>query len=89
MPENDYNQLKIDHEVLKTDINAQLREINSKLDVILSGKGGNCIEHRARVEQIEQQVANMQSNISWLWKSILGAILSGIGLMIFKNLANR
>lgn len=80
------HQLEMNHEVLKTDINGQLKAINSKLDAILSGNGGNCIEHKTRVDQLEQQVGVIQSNISWLWKSILGAVLSGVGMLILKSL---
>lgn len=83
------HQLEMNHEVLKTDINGQLKAINSKLDSIISGRGGNCIEHKRIVEELEKKVENITSNISWLWKSILGAILSGLGLLIFKTLIDH
>jgi len=89
MQEYELQQLKTDHEVLKTDINAQLREINSKLDVILSGKGGNCIEHKNRVDKLEESLTAIQSNIAWIWKSILGSLLSAVGLYFFNEIIKR
>ena len=86
---NKMYELQKEHEILKTAINGQLHEINNKLDAIITGEGVNCARHSMRIQNLESDIDEINSNISWLWKSILGAILSAVGVFVFRVLVGK
>jgi len=66
------NQTKFVNEVLQ-----RLTRIETKLEGITDVKN-TVIEANVRIKKNENDIKKLQENQSWLWKTIVGALIVGI-----------